>query len=434
MILIYSPQISSRLTYIARFLFSYILGIPVSVTSDIEEYRNYELPKLNYSDKNLDDITICPHKLLFERGILTFKPDFATIDGFPVLFHTQSSLSSLPFDPFAAAFFMISRYEEYQPDPTDHHNRALSTQSVAYRNGFLEIPVVDHWAIMLRKLIENYYPDFQFPERKYQFIPTIDVDLAFAYKYRGVLRTTGAILKSILTNDLKDNKRRFQTLFLQQPDPYDTFDLLNDWHAQCHLDPRFFFLVGHYGRFDKNLPPFHHSIRDLIKRISNNYKVGIHPSYHSNYSEHSLKHEIDILHKITGRIITQSRQHYLILKFPDTHQKLIQLGIKEDYTMGYAHHPGFRAGTCTPFPFYDLAQETETSLMIYPFQVMDGTLNQYLKLSPLEAVEYITRLNGEVRKVNGTFISLWHNESLGEIHQWKNWREVYEALIKIASA
>jgi hypothetical protein len=432
MVLIYSPHQSPRLTYIARFLFTSILGVPVSVTSNLKEYRQYNLPRINYSNGNLDGITIRPHPLLFEQGVEKLVPQFDSFQGIPVLFPIQSP-SDLPFDPFASAFFMISRYEEYRIESTDEHNRILPTHSVAYKHNFLEIPVVDHWALILRKLIESHYLDFQFSERKYRFIPTIDVDIAFAYKYRGFFRTVGAILKSVFTNDLKDNKRRFQTLFLRQPDPYNTFSLLDDWHSHLNLIPRFFFLVGHYGRFDKNIPPFHPAIRRLIKQTSELYPVGVHPSYQSNYKMRGLRHEIDTLRKITGTAITRSRQHFLILKFPDTYQQLIKSGITEDYTMGYAHLPGFRAGTCTPFPFFDLTTETETSLVIYPFQVMDGTLNQYLKLSPLEAIEYIRRLNSEVRKVNGTFISLWHNESLGEIHNWKNWREVYEALIKIAS-
>lgn len=98
--------------------------------------------------------------------------------------------------------------------------------------------------------------------------------------------------------------------------------------------------------------------------------------------------------------------------------------------MGYASLPGFRAGTCTPFPFYDLTSEKETSLRIFPFQVMDGTLNQYMKLSPDEALEECKKLIDEVKKVNGTFISLWHNESLSEMREWKQWRNVYYKLLE----
>jgi len=39
----------------------------------------------------------------------------------------------------------------------------------------------------------------------------------------------------------------------------------------------------------------------------------------------------------------------------------------------------------------------------------------------------------KVKKVNGTFISLWHNESLSEKWRWKGWRIVYDRLLEYAS-
>jgi len=35
-----------------------------------------------------------------------------------------------------------------------------------------------------------------------------------------------------------------------------------------------------------------------------------------------------------------------------------------------------------------------------------------------------------VKKVKGLFVSLWHNESLGNKKKWKNWKITYEKMIK----
>lgn len=432
MILLYTSYLTSRLQYTANFLFSTILGVPVEFTSSINDYKKSILPKINYSAELLDGITIQPHTFLFERNIKPIIPGFLMYHGIPTLFPIKQP-SSLPFDPFSAVFYMISRYEEYHPEFIDHHNRVLPQQSVAFKHQFMEISVVDRWAFMLRELIQQQYPHFHFPDRKYTFVPTIDIDVAYAYKYRGFVRTAGATLKSLVKGDVKDNQRRYQTLFKNQADPFDVYKLLQDLHSHYNVKPHYFFLVGRYGKFDKNLSPSHSAIQQLIKQTSDVHAVGIHPSYQSNDKENRLKQEIEVLGKITGNPIVRSRQHFLMLRFPDTYQRLVKLGITDDYTMGYAQLTGFRAGTCTPFPFYDLTSESETSLIVHPFEVMDGTLNQYLKLSPLEAIECINRLSREVRNVNGTFMSLWHNESLSEMRHWKNWREVYEALLKIAS-
>jgi len=78
-----------------------------------------------------------------------------------------------------------------------------------------------------------------------------------------------------------------------------------------------------------------------------------------------------------------------------------------------------------------LANETATSLLIVPFQTMDGTLRNYLKLSPNDACAEIELLMNEVKRVGGTFVSIWHNESLNGLGDWKGYREVFEKMNKL---
>jgi hypothetical protein len=138
------------------------------------------------------------------------------------------------------------------------------------------------------------------------------------------------------------------------------------------------------------------------------------------------------LRSVLNKDISSSRQHFLRIVLPSTYRNLIEQDITDDYSMGYAALPGFRAGICTPFNFYDLDLEIETKLRIHPFAVMDGTLNDYLGLTPADAIDHIKALIKEVKKVDGTFISLWHNESLSDQKRWKGWKRVYEQLIKEA--
>ena len=74
-----------------------------------------------------------------------------------------------------------------------------------------------------------------------------------------------------------------------------------------------------------------------------------------------MKKEKNRLEGITNMQTKRSRQHYLRFSLPETYQQLIDLEIEEDYSMGYASHVGFRASTCTPFYFYDLDFEIQTS-------------------------------------------------------------------------
>ncbi len=174
------------------------------------------------------------------------------------------------------------------------------------------------------------------------------------------------------------------------------------------------------------------SSSSLINSIADYNEVGIHPSYASNKFSSRIRLEQSRLQKIIKSNVTKSRQHFLKLEFPETYRNLIECDISDDFTMGYASEPGFRAGTCNSYRYFDLVYDCPAPLRIHPFVVMDATLNLYKKIKPSEAMSYVGPLIKEVKKVNGTFTILWHNESLAEKKPWEGWKNVYEDIINAA--
>jgi hypothetical protein len=209
-----------------------------------------------------------------------------------------------------------------------------------------------------------------------------------------------------------------------------SFDRIQEIHERPGLIS--FFLTAGYGKYDKGIDPSLEEFKKIVNDVSFFSFIGIHPSWESNKKSGLFGQELNTLSCIAGKSIIRSRQHYLILEFPRTYQQLSAMGINEDYSMGYPSQTGFRAGTCTPFHFYDLQKEAETSLVIYPFQVMDRTLKDYMKLKPAQAIHKINEIIGEVRAVNGTFISIWHNDTFSDAGEWIGWLEVYENLLGAA--
>jgi len=430
LILIYTHKTSPRLEYIVKFIFNNIHGAEYSITTDKEYFIASDNPKLNYSEEFIDNsLQIVPQGLLSETDILQKKVDVSDWNNSKIFFQANAE-AEVPFVIFAASFYLVSRYEEYLPFSADQHGRFEANQSLAYRNGFLYDPVVDQWACILAGILKQKFPGFKTCEREFSYISTIDIDNAYAYLYKGTVRTLGAAMRDLFKLDFDENIKRFQTL-AGEKDPFDTYGYLESMHKKYDINPIWFFLVGNYNTYDKNLPLDNEAFKELIERISDIAEVGIHPSYESNNDFEQLKREFDYLTSVSKKPVTKSRQHYLKLLFTETYQNLIKLGIKEDYTLGYATDTGFRAGTCTPFNFYDLYNEKETSLKIFPFQVMDTTLNQYLKLDVEEAVERISHMIEKVKQVRGTFISLWHNESLSDHGHWKGWEPVYKKMLEI---
>jgi len=101
--------------------------------------------------------------------------------------------------------------------------------------------------------------------------------------------------------------------------------------------------------------------------------------------------------------------------------------------MGYATRIGFRASVCSPFYWYDLDTETETTLRVHPFPIMEATLRFYMKIKPENVVSTVQNVVDEVKRVNGTLITLWHNETMSDWREWKGWKNVYEEVVKISA-
>jgi peptidoglycan/xylan/chitin deacetylase (PgdA/CDA1 family) len=430
LILIYSHKITPRVKYICKHIFTRILSVEVDFTSKVEEFVAFNGPKLSYTKLPLGkEFFIRSHDLLYEQGVNDIDLNIQKWDEVACFFNAGAK-SAIPFDIFAASFYLISRYEEYLPHVRDIHERFTAEQSLAFKFRFLEKPVIDIWAFKLREKLQEKFPDYKFTERRYSYTSTIDVDNAYAYKYKSFVRSSGGFIKDLLKFHLRSFWDRFAVLTNIKKDPNNTFEKILNLSQTYQMKTIFFFLVGDYTTFDTNVSASKNKFKLLIKHVVDYAKVGLHPSYFTLKDSKMLKKEKERLESITNIPTTTSRQHFLRFNLPETYQNLIDLEIFEDYSMGYASNVGFRASTCTPFYFYDLDFEIQTPLKIYPFALMDTTLNDYMKLTPKQSLGKIKELQQEVKAVNGSFITLFHNESLSGYKRWKGWQRVYETMLK----
>ena len=432
MLLIYSPSSSSRLRYILDVIFQDFLGIEYDFTKDSDKFLFHSGPKLNYSEAAFgNELFIYSTRLLFEKGIRDQQISVIDWQDTKAFFATHPKYH-LPFDIFAASFYLLTRYEEYLPHRRDVHGRFDVRDSLAFQKGFLHKPVVDIYTLKLKELILSAYPEIKFPQRSFRFLSTIDIDNAWAYKEKGLLRTVGALLRSLVKFEFKELNERVMVLLSIKKDPFDTYDHLHSIQQRFGFKSIYFFLLGDYGENDKNVSTSRKKFQALINSIADYNPVGIHPSYASNTLTSRIKLEQSRLQKIIKSNVSKSRQHFLKLEFPETYRNLIDCDITDDYTMGFAAEPGFRAGTSNTFRYYDLEMERMTPLRIHPFVVMDATLNFYKKIDASESMSFIGPLLKEVKKVNGTFTILWHNESLSEKKPWERWKNVYEEIVTAA--
>lgn len=412
-----------RLEYISSFIFKGVMNVDYTITADAEKFRQADGIKINYSGERLteNEFHISPDSILFEKGIQPQNISCIEYNGQKVFFKTAGT--SYPFDIFAAAFYLISRYEEYLPHEKDEYGRYDYKNSLSYKEAFLNLPLINIWIKDFAEAIKRKYSMFNPQYSIFNFIPTYDIDIAYSYKHKGWLRNIGGFIKSPSTE-------RINVLLDKEKDPFDSYDVLDALHEQYNLKPIYFFLLAQQNKeYDKNILPHKQCMQVLIKHHAAKYTTGIHPSWQSGDDESLLKGEREILQNITNKPVTISRQHYIRFSLPDGYRKLINAGITDDHSMGYGSINGFRASVATPFYWYDLEKEETTLLKVHPFCYMDANSFYEQHYTPQQAFDEMMHYYKVCKEVNGTLITLWHNNFIGTDKLYKGWGETYKKFL-----
>ena len=428
-LLIYSENITARLQYITKTL----LGDAIELTNNKEHFIQYSGVKINYSSESFDSnaFKIVPHGLLFETEIKEQTINCFEWNGLKVFFKTNGDI---PFDIFSAAFYLLSRYEEYLPHQKDEYGRYDYKNSIAYKENFLQLPLINLWLKELAKINSA----FNIQHSTFKFIPTYDIDIAFAYLHQPFFINLFGFYRDLFIGNFEKFAERSNVYSGWKKDPFDVYDWLQQLHEQNNLHPLFFFLLAKKRKgVDKNISPRKKAMQVLIKQTAAKNEIGIHPSWQSGeesresgVGSRELKKEISVLQNIAQHSITKSRQHYLRFTIPQTFRRLIDTGITDEYSMGYGGINGFRASYTLPFYWFDLEKNETTNLQLHPFCFMDANSIFEQKYSVNETAEELQYYFDTVKNVNGELITLFHNHFLTEQSQWIAWRNMYEAFLK----
>lgn len=431
MLKVYSENKTNRLAYAIDLVLRQVGELDYEWVNEKSQITTGDLV-INYSGKQIDGaFQIHPQGLLFEKDIqnhdvpFNYRSDDYLVEVFPTEF------DDLGFDIFSASFFIASRYEEYRNFELDEHGRFQGKDSLQKKIGILKRPIINIWVNALLNQLSKKWNVVMTNKRQFQIINTIDIDVAFAYKAKGGMRTVGGISKEIFKGNFEDASLRVKTLKNKQKDPFDTYEYIEEQVKKNGVESIFFLLLGDYKKpFDTPNDWGSIEYRKMVEYVSSFSGLGIHPSYESYGNSDKLKKEVERLRALANPDKILCRKHFLRIGIPDSYRLMEQQGIAEDYTMGFADLTGFRAGLCTPFYLFDVIADRQLSVLIRPFAYMDGTLCQYMKLTQDEAEKEVSFLKDEVRKVNGHFIGIWHNSTLTDEGEWKGWRGVYELGLK----
>lgn len=430
MLLVYTHKITPRLKYTFKHICKRILDLDVKFTSKVEDFIAHNSLKMSYTKQPLsNELFVRSNELLFENGLSDLDINVQQWDNTKGFFATGDR-SDLPFDIFAASFYLLSRYEEYLPHVKDEYGRFLAKESLAYNHHFLNQPVVDIWAYKLQDVLKERFTDFVFPQRTYNIQPVIDVPAAYYFRQKGLLRTVGGTLNDIGRFKLKQLYQRYSVLMGFKRDPYDTFKWIITKQKQSKFKFTVLFLIGDYSTYDKNISTNKKHFVSLIKSITDYCNIGIKASYFALDDIAILKKEKLKIESIINSDLKAVRHSFSKLNLPSSYRNLVELEINQDFTMGYIDTLGFRAGTCTPFQFYDLDYEVQTPLQINPYHCLDFALLKYQ--SQLDKTEHLQKLINEVKSVNGTFTPVFHNYTFSDSDIWTGFRSLFNLILDSA--
>jgi len=362
-----------------------------------------------------------------------------TIEGVPFLFgkpciERVGETIVIHADLVASAYFLISRYEEIlHREKRDKHGRFPGRESIAFRGGFIDRPVVDEYGILIRKCLNsNGVPIAQPASHLSEINLTHDVDAPFFCRtWRNIARTvfSGYSLYGAI-------KTKFGRL---ENDPFYTFPWLLQQNnamqllvSESHCRSFLFFKAG--GKTKNDKPRYDLYGRDIRALFAlcreQGVTVGLHSSFQAGIDPLLIASEKKKLEEAFETEIKHNRHHFLSSREPEDMEYLEKTGFTDDYTLGYADVAGLRLGTSFPVHYINPVTRRLTSLTLHPLIIMDGTLSDssYMNLTAEEAEDYCKRLIQNIRQVNGALTLLWHNTTVAEGNALYH-RDLYEKLM-----
>jgi hypothetical protein len=422
-VVVHAPHRTARHEAAFDWVLSAALGLPWRWEDDAEAHRAADGVRMHYGvEGEWPGVGFPADGLLDRTGSLDAAP-LASEDG-------QADL-------FSAVFWMASRMEEFLPDaPRDGHGRFDPTGSLPELRGWLDSPICEQWAWTIgERLLGNAWPEHRNRLRaEHAVVPTLDVDSAYAFRGKGLVRTGGAWARDVFRGQWVQAVRRLRAAAGQGQDPYDTYGQVEEAHRSRGLTTQWFFLLAAFGSYDRGLPASSLALADLMKRLDDTegHSVGWHPGYAAASDAKKMAAECQSYRDIMGRLPVASRQHYLRMVLSETRRQLFALGVREDHTEGHAVRTGWRGGFARPRRWYDLERETLTDLVLVPFAAMDATYLRYLCTPASEVPARVGALAHEAKKWGAPLRLLWHNESLSGEGQWAGWEDVYTQTLDAA--
>lgn len=425
MILIYTSTLTPRINYTFRQVCGNILGLEIKFTSKIEEFIAHEGPKLSYGKQKLgNELFIQQAELLLEQGFTDIDVRVSKWED-TVCFFRVSEQSGLPFDIFAASFFMLSRYEEYLPHVKDEFGRYPFKESTAFKEDFITQPVVDIWAHKFKKVLLERFPQMSFDLKGFRNRNILAVSQAYKYRKKGIVRAIGSSVRDFFSLQIKELIERFRVLTFLKKDPYDVYNELVTFSKKENIPWCFMFQLSNYSIHDKNIGYNKMKYHALIKSMGDYGEIGLLAGYEALFRFKVLRIEKKRWEGIVNRPLKFLLSNMYDVNLPELYNSFDTLEFERDFSMGFVDAIGFRAGTCTPYLFYDINFERISPLILETPVFNSKVLKN---MSYFEVKTTLEKIKTDVQQVGGKLVLIFENSDFADERDCKKYLDLINKL------
>ncbi|MCH7337299.1 polysaccharide deacetylase family protein [Acinetobacter sp. NIPH 2699] len=410
----------------------------VDGSEKIITFSNIDIAFYKFGETNLNCYEWDAKKESYQGAIASILRAPSTKELMLPIINLHANGAVINYDILGLAYWMLNRLEEVGRTDLDNHERFSAKSSHAWKNNYLNRPIVDEWLEILKQVIQHVWPNLKIKEHKFQLNITHDVDRPARFGFANPIN----LVKSVLGDVIK--RKDLSSLFLgpyirfntekelHTKDPFNTFEWIMDVSERNSVKSAFYFICGSTDQTkDADYTLQHPAIQKLLMDIhARGHEIGLHPSYNCYKNKEALAQEFTNLKETCRHLgIQQSewggRMHFLRWKHPETMLYWNECGLSYDSTLGYADYAGFRAGSCHEYTAFDPVGHKVLNLKIKPLIAMECTVlhDRYMAIDE-NPLEVFLELKEKCQKVNGVFTLLWHNSEFTK----EAYRSIYQGV------
>ncbi|MCO4293650.1 polysaccharide deacetylase family protein [Solitalea sp. MAHUQ-68] len=446
--------------YISDVIFNDFIGVEYELLFEDErldvelnvrgENGRIILPEILFKtpyDKWLNQSTL-PELPLKRRSLDEFQKDRFIQHTVPVLygasdhrpFFKDDEYSYFDIDLIGSIFFCLTLYEEATSEVTDKHGRFPSRESILYKEGIYDRPIVNEYVLILEELLRTKFNYISPKKKNYKLVLSHDMDYSLSHEVNleNFLKSCAGDLfirksPALLTRRLYSKIVKKERLH-ENPDPMNNIDYLMDVSESLGVVSEFNFIVEQgKGTIDVRYDIEKQFYKDLMVRVrERGHILGVHPSYTTYCDLQKTQSEFKKFKRLCSELGVRQefwggRHHYLRWKNPVTWSIWDEMGADYDSSVGSSELMGFRAGTCYPYKVFDLKNRKRLKLLERPLIVMDHSI---FKMADFKnAVQKVIELSKLCKFYGGEFSLLYHNNYVISKNQKLKYFQLVKALV-----